>query len=154
MAVREVVERLGLGPCVQIRPVVEDHLPWYVAADAFVLCSDVESLPRTLLEAMAFGLPVAVSAVWGNPEVVRDDENGLLFEPRDLGALGGALQRLLTLTPADRARLGDAARRTVQETHNSSGYIDAYRRMLPRLAADPTLSAMELFQVDPAEQLP
>ena len=48
------------------------------AMDVFALTSVCEAASLTLLEAMAAGLPVVVTAVGGNPEIVRDGGEGLL----------------------------------------------------------------------------
>ena len=136
-AVHEVVGRLGLGDRIRIEPVVEDPYPWYLAADVFVIASDIESMPRTLLEAMGFGVPVVAAAAWGVPELVLDGDNGLLFGSRDVGEIVAGLTRVLSLVPEERARLGSAAARTVAERHDVSGYVDAIGRLLHCLAADP-----------------
>jgi glycosyltransferase involved in cell wall biosynthesis len=49
------------------------------AANVFALTSLSEAASLTLLEAMASGLPVVVTAVGGNPEIVRHEREGLLF---------------------------------------------------------------------------
>jgi len=84
-------------------------------ASVFVLPSYAEGLPMALLEAMSWGLPVIASPVGGIPQVVRQDDNGLLIDPGDVDALSGALRRLLA-EPALRQRLGKAARATVEKS--------------------------------------
>lgn len=80
------------------------------AADAFVLNTRYEGLSHVLLEAMAAGAPAAVSAVGGNPEVVRDGENGLLFAVDDREGIARALGRLVgDEVLADRLRARAAA---------------------------------------------
>lgn len=51
-------------------------------SDIYVHPSIWDSLPRSLLEAMAVGLPVIATNVSGIPEVVHDEFNGFLVEPR------------------------------------------------------------------------
>lgn len=51
--------------------------------DVFVLSSKNEGISLTLLEAMACGVPVVATRVGGNPEIVKDGENGLLCDPGD-----------------------------------------------------------------------
>ena len=57
------------------------------AADIAVCSSRVESYPRVTLEAMAFGLPLITTPVFGIAEQVRDDVNGLFYKPGDVVAL-------------------------------------------------------------------
>jgi glycosyltransferase involved in cell wall biosynthesis len=68
---------------------------WLRAIDIFVLPSLSEALSNALMEAMACGCPVVASNVGGNPELVRDGETGLLFEPGDAAGLSTALQTLI-----------------------------------------------------------
>ncbi|MGH7354703.1 MAG: glycosyltransferase [Candidatus Rokuibacteriota bacterium] len=85
-------------------------LPEYFRrADLFVLPSLTEGHPKALIEAMASGLPCAVSARGGNPTLVTDGVSGLLFDPEDVGAIAGALERVLD-DPHLARRLGAGAR--------------------------------------------
>jgi L-malate glycosyltransferase len=63
--------------------------------DIFVLPSLSESLSNSLMEAMASGCCVVASKAGGNPELVTDQETGLLFPPGDSGALAACLDLLL-----------------------------------------------------------
>ncbi len=65
----------------------------YGRASCFVLISGYEGMSHVILEAMAHGLPVIVSDVGGNSEIVHDGENGLLVSPRDQAALLAAFMR-------------------------------------------------------------
>ncbi len=80
------------------------------AADASVLSSSWENLPHTVLEALAVGCPVIATAVGGVPEVVRDEENGLLVPARDPDALAGCDSPLLRGRGAARAAGGSGSR--------------------------------------------
>lgn len=72
-----------------------------------------EGIPVVLMEAMAAGLPVIASRLSGIPELVTDEESGLLVPPGDPGALAAALARLAADTEL-RVRLGRAARARVE----------------------------------------
>ncbi len=72
----------------------------------------IEPWGRVVLEAMACGLPVLVSRTGGYAQAIRHGENGLLFDTTDEAL--ALLRDLLSDAPL-RARLGQAARRTVEE---------------------------------------
>jgi glycosyltransferase involved in cell wall biosynthesis len=66
------------------------------ASDAFAMTSLSEAASLTLLEAMASELPVVVTAVGGNPELVRDGTDGLLVPRRSSAGVARALLRILS----------------------------------------------------------
>jgi glycosyltransferase involved in cell wall biosynthesis len=63
-------------------------------ADIFVLPSYAEGLPNAMVEAMAAGLAVIVTAVGNIPNFIRNYENGILITPRDSEGLAEAMIRL------------------------------------------------------------
>lgn len=74
----------------------------------------MEGTPVAVLEAGATGLPVVATRHGGIPDVVKDEETGLLFEERDVAGMARRMLRLLR-DPAAAAALGAAARRRVRE---------------------------------------
>ena len=77
------------------------------AADMFVLPSHREGMPRSIIEAMASGLPVVATNIRGCREEVIDGETGRLVPVKDAAALAAALQALV-LDPKQRRRMGRA----------------------------------------------
>ncbi len=112
---RRIAER-GLSGVVRCVGSTDDVLPWYQAADAFVLPSRFEGLSNALLEAMSCGLAVAATAVGGNRDVVEHGVCGLLTSVDDPAALADALASIRT-DAALRAQLGQAARTRVVEKY-------------------------------------
>jgi glycosyltransferase involved in cell wall biosynthesis len=90
-------------------------------ADIACLPSYREGLPKSLLEAMAAGLPCVTTDVPGCREAVRHGDNGLLVPPRDAAALGEALRRLLD-DERLRKRMGARGRERL-ETEFSTGQV-------------------------------
>ncbi|MGH9166496.1 MAG: glycosyltransferase family 4 protein [Acidimicrobiia bacterium] len=72
--------------------------------------------PLKLFEYLAAGLPVVASRVGQVAEVIVDGENGLLCQPGDPAALAAAIAGL-RVSPARRAAMGEAGRRSVVGAH-------------------------------------
>ena len=113
-------------PRIRIEPVQSDVHRWYHACDVLVCASDVESLPRSMLEVMAFGRPVASTAVFGIPELVEDGATGFLCRDRDLAALRGMLERVAETSRDDLVAMGARARTVATTRHDPSGYEEYY----------------------------
>jgi glycosyltransferase involved in cell wall biosynthesis len=74
-----------------------EEIPRYIAAsDVFVLPSISEGLPTVILEAMACGKPVIGTKIGGISDVLVNEYNGLLVEPRDVQGLADAIIRVLS----------------------------------------------------------
>lgn len=88
---------------------------WMQRATALVVPSLWhDNSPMVIYEACALGLPVVAAAVGGIPELVREEENGLLFRRGDAAGLVVALRRLAK-DAALRARLSAGARARAAE---------------------------------------
>ncbi len=76
-----------------------------------------ENSPLSVLEAMAYAKPVVASRIGGIPEIVRDGETGLLFEPKNTGELSRHIGTLLD-DASLRTKFGTAARRIVETEYS------------------------------------
>lgn len=65
------------------------------ANDIFVTASKSENMPVSILEAMSCGLPVVAAAAKGIPEIVKNNQNGLLTEPDQPEMLAEKIKELL-----------------------------------------------------------
>lgn len=93
-----------------------DVTPYLQAADLFVLSSDSEGLPVSLLEGMACGLPCVATRVGGIPDVIDHGENGWLVPPDDPSSLQQAILTLFN-DPILRQRLGQKGRQRVLQKY-------------------------------------
>jgi glycosyltransferase involved in cell wall biosynthesis len=107
--IRELHAQSGLGGRFTLLGYREDATLLIAGADLFVLASDHEGLPVTVMEALTLGVPVVATAVGGLPEVVTG-ENGILVAPGDPQALADAIVRVAD--PVARAPLAEGAART------------------------------------------
>lgn len=101
-----------------------DDAPAVMAALDVLVHSAVRPEPfgRVIVEGMAARRAVVASAAGGAAEIVESGRNGLLTPPGDVQALVSALQRLLA-DPAERARLGEAGRRTVEQRYTVAAHV-------------------------------
>ena len=76
-----------------------------------------EGMPVVCLEAMAAGRPIVAARVGGLPEIIRDGENGLLFDPGNVRMLADKLRMLV-----DDAALRESISRRARETVSAYGW--------------------------------
>ena len=106
-----------------------DVYEYFRMCDVLVCASRNESLPLVVLEAMAFGLPIVSTDVFGVPEAVAHEQEALLVRPGDAAALAAGVRRVLG-DPALAARLGARARTTLVERFTLERMIDEYDRLM------------------------
>lgn len=102
------------------------------AADIFVLATYREGLPRSVIEAMATGLPVVASDIPACRELVSDDV-GILFPVSDVSALTAALKTLID-DPERREAMGRAARDRAVAAHDERLIVARQVELLTQLA--------------------
>ena len=94
-----------------------------------VLSSLSEGLPRVLMEAMALEKSVIASDVGGIPELIKDNENGFLFEKSNSDELVKKLRVLLN--NRDLAiRMGQKGKKIIENKFSNEKYIENYISMI------------------------
>jgi len=105
-------------------PISNERLvEFYRDADVLINPSFSESFGRSLIEAMACGVPVVASRVGGMPEIVEDRRTGLLVESGDVEGLARAIEELLGDASRRRA-MGAAGSRRVAERYSWARIAD------------------------------
>ena len=114
---RDLAARLGIAERVEFRGFREDVWRELASFDVLVHASVTpEPFGQVVLEGMAAGLPVIAPDEGGPATVIADGETGRLFRSRDASSLAAAM-RALREDPAERERLGAAARRAAERYH-------------------------------------
>ncbi len=98
------------------------------ASDIFVLPSISEGLPGTLLEAMACGLPSAVTRIGGNVDLIEDGKNGFLVEPENSKELTASISRLLS-DEKTAAIFGRQARQKIKARYSKNVLVSKYEEL-------------------------
>jgi len=126
----------------------ENVLPYYHSARVFVLPSRSEGMSSSLLEAMSCGLPVVVTTVGGNREMVdwgsapeaipvsqyKIADCGILVNPEDSRGLAGALSKLLEDTTLVN-QLGERARTHMCSRYSQENIVNDYLTLFSRLVS-------------------
>jgi D-inositol-3-phosphate glycosyltransferase len=139
------LRRSPLAERVRVEPISDDPYLFHSIADLHVCASDLESLPRSIVEAMAFETPVLSTDVFGVGELIEDRRTGFLCPPRDAAALARALDRVLSADPAELRSVARAGARLVRERHDparqAARMADLLRGVRPdQVAPRPSLS--------------
>lgn len=101
---------------------IKNAQQYLLAFDLAVSSSVKEGFPYFLLEAMAAGLPIVATKVGGIPEIIADNETGLLIEARNPAALADKII-LLAKNPELMMRLGEAGINRVKIELNQKNMI-------------------------------
>jgi L-malate glycosyltransferase len=126
------VRRLGLADRVIVREQVSEIEDYLQAADIGLFTSDLESFCLSILEAMCFGCPSVATAVGGVPEVVESGVSGLLVPAGDADGLARAVESLIA-DPAQRERLGKAARLRASSLFSAGMIVSKYEQLYRRV---------------------
>jgi glycosyltransferase involved in cell wall biosynthesis len=126
--VRGQLERLGI-PCRHVLVGSRDELARaYHALDVHLVASRQEGGPKSVLEAMAAGIPLVTTRVGQAPEVATDGVDALLADVDDVEALAASVLRLRD-DPQLRESLRTAGRRTA-DAHAEEQLDDRWAQLL------------------------
>lgn len=128
---KQQAENLGIADKIEWREALpqEEVLAAYRDSDMFVLASkivadgDRDGLPNVLMEAQSQGLCCLATDISGIPELITNNENGLLVRPEDPQGLAQALQRLISDDQL-RLQLGQAGKKHLRENFDVEIGID------------------------------
>lgn len=114
---------------------VEKPEKYLQAADIFVLPSREEAMPVSLLQAMSCGLPCLVTGVGAIPEIVVNNDDALVIESSNAGAIRENLCKLMN-NPEIRTALGENARRKADKRYSiktvAEEYVKTYKDLLAK----------------------
>jgi glycosyltransferase involved in cell wall biosynthesis len=117
--IADLIEHLGPVP-------LKERHTFYHDADIFVLPTYAEAMPISVIEAMAAGLAIISTPVGGIPELIKDGQEGLLFQCGDVKALSDKISYLAENREA-RITMGAKARQRAKEQLNFPAYIEMLR---------------------------
>lgn len=123
---KEETKRLGLEENIVFTGYEKDVYPYIMASDFTVLPSLWEGFGRVIIESYLCGKPVIGSSVGGIPELIRDNETGLLVRPNDPSALANAIVYFMD-NPALVKKYGEAGKKIALEKFTAAKMIENYK---------------------------
>lgn len=102
---------------------------WMKSLDLFVLPAkkdsngDMDGIPVSLMESMALGVPVVSTRLSGIPELIIDQETGVLVDPGDYIKLAEEMQKLIASSTL-RIELSRGARKMIETEFSQSLNLD------------------------------
>ncbi len=130
--IRQQANNLQLGERFVFAGFREDVGRFLKSFDIFVLASKREGLGTSLLDAQALGLPIVACESGGIPEIIKNEESGLLVPPRNPKALADGLLRLID-NNALREKLGKNAQQRVKAFDINltvKKYVELYHELI------------------------
>ena len=140
---RSLVIELGLqervrflGVCSQVRVAeLMRQVRGFVQHSMVAPDGDSEGSPVAVMEAQLSGLPVVATRHAGIPEVVMENQTGLLVDEGDESAMAQAMS-LLLLDPDLASRLGDGGRRRIKERFTIEHHLRQVEQLLRQVIDD------------------
>lgn len=129
---RTQAKQLGIAESVLWLGERRDVAALLSAADIGLLISHEEGFSNAVLEGMAAGLPMIVTAVGGNPEAVEHGVNGLVVPPKNPEMLAQALLNLASC-PELREQFGLNGRERVERLFSIESCVRQYEKIYGRL---------------------
>jgi glycosyltransferase involved in cell wall biosynthesis len=132
-ALETLIRRLGLQQRVFLLGWRDDLRDLYAHFCCFALGSWSEGTSLSLLEAMASGIAPVVTRVGGNPDVLGSELADQAVAPGDIAAMADGMARLLSGATA--RRVGEVARRRVEQAYGLDKVVGAYQALYDRLVS-------------------
>jgi glycosyltransferase involved in cell wall biosynthesis len=128
---------------------VEDPRYWFNRVDCVILPSILkedfhlngtvrhlatgEGLPRTILEAMAFGKPVIATKIAGTPEQVLEGETGFIVDPSDPKAMAKAIESFILMDSSQRVEMGKRANDFLSKRFSKKDQSEKFYKLIVKL---------------------
>ena len=129
-SVEDAISRRSLGDCVRLHDPRDDVIKLYASADVVCVPSVYEGCSNVICEAMSCGVPVLASRVSDNVRLVREGENGFLFDPLSPEDIAETIVRFARLSIKERRRQGDAGRRMAEATLSYETLLSRYVELI------------------------
>lgn len=130
----KIIKLLDLKDVVRLHEATTTIDEVYRSADAIALPSLFEGLPNVICEGMATGRPILMSNVCDAGNLVRDGENGFLFDPESVSSMAEAIVAMARLSINQRREFGVCSRKMAEAMFCPERISDYYAEVLTSAA--------------------
>lgn len=130
LAVKTKVEELGVGDVFVLHPAVKDIFALMSDYHAVCLPSVTEGFSNSIAESICCGKPMLVSGVADNVVMVRDGENGFLFDPKRTDSICDAFLRFFALSGEDMKKMAYNSRQIAEALFDKERFISQYIELI------------------------
>jgi len=127
-AIKSLISELGLNDSVYLHGRLNEKelLSFMQSLDIYVHATFGEMMSNSIMQAMACGLPIIASDVWGVNNMISEGENGLLYSGENAEQLAGLLAQLV-ISCEKRNELGLRARKFAENNYSNEIMFRRYR---------------------------
>ena len=124
---------LNLEKVFTFKPATSEIVDYYHSADYFCLPSIYEGFPNVICEAMSCGLPILCSNVCDNPRIVKEEENGFLFDPTSVDNIEQAFEKSMELRDEEYTLMSYKNREKATREMSKDSFVLAYIKIIESL---------------------
>ena len=135
----QVLNEIGQLKDIALLDIKENIMEYYGATDIFVCCSNNESFPLVILEAMASSIPIVTTPVFGISEQLADGETALFYKPGDINQLVDKIRYLLD-NPDESKLLGEKAYKAVSILFHEDAMLQKYKDLFQTVAFEEVIA--------------
>jgi len=133
---KQMILEMGLEQYIVLKGWTQSPLEEYANSDIYVLSSDFEGMPNSLMEAMAVGLPcISTNCDTGPEDLIVDGENGYLVPVNDSEMLAKRLLQVIGMDTTQRRALGKKAQAFIRDNMTSDVIASEWETLLNQLLA-------------------
>lgn len=128
----DIILKEGLSDVVYLNDQVREIVPILREQDVICQPSLFEGFSNSISEAICCGKPMLVSDVSDNSIMVKDGENGILFNPYDVDDITRSIVRFLDLPKSKKKRMGERSREIAESLFDLKYFKNQYIKLIEK----------------------
>lgn len=122
--IREQIKNDVLNNCIELINFTTEIHTYYQQADVLLMCSASEGLPKVVVEAQKYGLPVIATSIAANKELIEEGNNGLFYQRGNIEQLSCAIDKMSDSSL--RESMGENAFRFMVQRYTTEQFVKEF----------------------------